>query len=406
MEQGKIANNIEEINEKRSATQNFFAVIRNLFYNCFSKMTETSDIYASRRFVVTKLFIFWTLLTIVGCLFVGTFYVGRVSSGQSFDLLTGLNSQMLRFQIWAALSVLIVWFDYRFRAISPDWKFLFPAYVVGAIIWAVAATCLFVVLFWLFDGMMSSKYGSLGETFQTAWASNVAVGIVGYKIILTTNCALDYYRKFQAEKHRATLLEAQLAHAQLQALKMQLQPHFLFNTLNSISHLALETPRTAVRMIALLGDFLRLTIDANGTQEVTLEKEIEFLKCYLEIEQIRFQDRLKVEIDLAPETRSAIVPNLILQPLVENAIKHGISKKMSAEKIVIEAKQDGAHLQIKVENDGHVISENGNGLIKNGIGLANTRERLHQLFKDDFRLDLAPLEGGGASVILEIPFRG
>ena len=259
-------------------------------------------------------------------------------------------------------------------------------------------------MFWTFDGLINSTSLSLAEVFQTAWISNLVIGIICYKIILTTNYALDYYKKFIEERNRATMLETQLAQAQLQALKMQLQPHFLFNTLNSISNLALENPRIAVKMIARLGDFLRLTIDSNGTHEVTLEKEIEFLKCYLEIEQIRFQDRLKVEFDLAPETLSAKVPNLILQPIVENAIKHGISKSISAENIKISATRFENTLQMQIQNDGKIIANNGSGLLKDGLGFANTHERLRQLYDKNYCLDLIPLEKGGATVRLEIPF--
>jgi sensor histidine kinase YesM len=359
-----------------------------------------------RKFILTKWLIFWSLLTFVGLLFVGSFYVGRTSSGQPVDILNALNSQLLRFQVWAVMSFLIVWLNQKLRAVSHNWLFLFPALFAGGLIWSLLSTCLFIIIYWGFEGVINKTFSSFAETFQSAWVSNLVVGIVGYKIILTTNYAIDYYRQFQSERNRTILLEKQLAQSQLQALKMQLQPHFLFNTLNSISNLTLENPRMAVQMIARLGDFLRLTIDANGTQEVTLEREVEFLKCYLEIEQIRFQDRLKVEINLAPETLDAKVPNLILQPLVENAVKHGISKKITAEKISIKASQIGENLQLKIENDGQKILINGNGLSEKGIGLANTRQRLRQIFQDDFRLDLIPLEKGGASVVLEIPFRG
>lgn len=334
----------------------------------------------------------------------GSYYVARVSSNQPFSILAALNSQMLRFQIWTVMSFVIVWLDYKFRQRFQSWHHLFPLHLLSGIFWSSIATGILCVLYWLFDGLLNSRFSSLAEVIKTAWVSNLVMGIVGYKIILTTNYALDYYKKFHEEKHRSALLETQLAQAQLQALKMQIQPHFLFNTLNSISNLALENPRATVQMIARLGDFLRLTIDNNGTQQVSLEKEIEFLKCYLEIEQIRFSDRLKVEIDVAPETLSASVPNLILQPIVENSIKHGISKSMTAGHIGIRVKRRGNMLQMQIQNDGVVITQNGNGIIKEGIGISNTRQRLRQLYNNDFCLDLMPLEAGGASVMLEIPF--
>lgn len=357
----------------------------------------------TRQFVLTKLLIGWSLLTFVGLLFVGSYYVARVSTNQPFSILAALNSQMLRFQIWTVMSVIVVLMDYKFRKRFQSWHHLFPLHLLSSVFWSSIATGIFCFLYWLFDGLINSRFLSLPEIIKTAWVSNLVMGILGYKIILTTNYALDYYKKFHEEKHRSAILETQLVQAQLQALKMQIQPHFLFNTLNSISNLALENPRTAVQMIARLGDFLRLTIDNNGTQNVSLKEEIEFLKCYLEIEQIRFPDRLKVEIDVAPETLSASVPNLILQPIVENAIKHGISKSMTAGHIEIRAKRRDNMLQMQIQNDGPAFIQNGNGLIKEGIGIANTRQRLRQLYNNDFCLDLMPLEEG-ASVMLEIPF--
>lgn len=357
----------------------------------------------SRHFVLMKWFVFWLLLTFVAVLFTGAFYVARSSSGQDFSAFDLIASQMLRFQAWSFLSILIIWFDRFFRARSRSWLFLFPVHFVTSIIWAFVAVLVFGLSFRLIDGLVNSDPSPLAEIFPALGMMAFVMGILAYKIILTTNYALDYYKKFQDEKHRTARLEAQLAQAQLQALKMQLQPHFLFNTLNSISNLALEDPRKTVQMIARLGDFLRLTIDSNGTQKMSLEQEIGFLKNYLEIEQVRFQDRLRVEIDVAPEACSAEVPNLILQPLVENAIKHGIAKSVSAGEISIDANRNGENLLITIQNDGTFL--NGNGAGKKGVGLANTRERLEQLYGKNFRFELKPLDEGGARVELEIPFR-
>ncbi len=356
----------------------------------------------SRRFVLMKWFIFWILLTFVGLLFTGSFYVSRLAADENFSIFNALNSQMLRFQVWFVFSILIIFLDHKFRTRFKSWKYLFPLHFLASIVWALTATVVFSALYWFFNGIINSNFSVYSETLSAALIPNLVMGIVGYKIILTTNVAIDYYKKFQEETKRSAMLEKQLAQAQLQALKMQLQPHFLFNTLNSVSNLTLENPRNAVQMIARLGDFLRLTINSNGTQKVSLGRELEFLKHYLEIEKMRFQDRLKVEFETDENSLGAEVPNLILQPLVENAIKHGISKTMAAEKIKFSAKRIENRLHIAIENDGLVL--NGNGFTREGIGLKNTRERLEQLYGEDFRFELQPLEQGGARVILEIPF--
>jgi len=159
-------------------------------------------------------------------------------------------------------------------------------------------------------------------------------------------------------------------------------------------------------MIARLGDFLRLTLDNSGAQEVTLQKELEFLKCYLEIERVRFQDRLTVSYDVAPETLEAMVPNLVWQPIVENAIRHAIAPRAGKGQIEVRAQRTGAKLQLQVKDDGPGLptNQNSNGSSSKGVGLANTRERLRQLYGSNHRFELANGPGRGLVVTLEIPF--
>ncbi|HEY0047831.1 MAG TPA: histidine kinase, partial [Pyrinomonadaceae bacterium] len=152
-----------------------------------------------------------------------------------------------------------------------------------------------------------------------------ALDLPMYCFLLSSIYVVDFYRRFQAEQLKSSELKAALATSQLNALKMQIHPHFLFNTLNSVSALIHEDQKAADKMVARLGDFLRLTLESSGDHEVSLEQEMDFVGHYLEIESVRFQDRLVVRMNIDPETLAARVPNLILQPIVENAIKHGIS---------------------------------------------------------------------------------
>ena len=180
---------------------------------------------------------------------------------------------------------------------------------------------------------------------------------------------------------------------------MQLQPHFLFNTLHAISALMYRDPEGADRMIARLSDFLRLTLDSTGVQRVTLKREMEYLDKYLEIEQVRFGERLKVHHDIAPDTLDLLVPNLVLQPLVENSVRHGIAPRASGGRIDIDARREGETLFISVSDDGAGSS----GAIQEGVGLTNTRARLAQMYGGAARLDLTPANGSGFSSRLSIP---
>ena len=233
-------------------------------------------------------------------------------------------------------------------------------------------------------------------------------GLAFYGFVLAFGQARNYYRRYREEELRRSHLEAQLARAELRALKMQLHPHFLFNTLHSISALQLEDVAAAQKMMARLGDFLRLTLENAGLQTVPLRREIEFLKCYLDIEQVRFGKRLTAVIEVEPEALEAPAPNLILQPLVENAIRHGIAPRTEPGLIRISAKRELGRLKIGVSDNGCGLAQNGNGAghVKEGLGLQNTRARLRQLYGSDFGFDLANGAEGGLVVALDLPLNG
>jgi LytS/YehU family sensor histidine kinase len=200
-------------------------------------------------------------------------------------------------------------------------------------------------------------------------------------------------------------LEAQLSQAQLQALKMQLHPHFLFNTLNAIAGLVRTDKSTeAVNMLSGLSDLLRRRLDQEDRQEVTLREELDFVELYLDIQQVRFSDRLKVEMVIDPETAEAPVPNLILQPLVENAILHGVSHNIGPTSLVIAADHVGESLRLRVFNSGRPISGDGQQKRKSGIGLSNTRTRLQQLYGNAQNFELRNVDGGVEAVV-NIPWR-
>jgi two-component system, LytTR family, sensor kinase len=229
-----------------------------------------------------------------------------------------------------------------------------------------------------------------------------------YVAVLAAGFARDYFLRYRARREEAVRLQAhtaylsaQLADARLAALRAQLNPHFLFNTLHAVSALVERDPKGVRRMIARLSELLRMTLEGADTAEVPLAQELVFLRRYLEIMQIRFQGRLEIDVRVPPDLESALVPNLILQPLVENAIKHGISRLEAAGRIDIEARREGGSLMLCVHDTG---PGPGGGALAEGVGLRNTRARLEQLYGTEHRMTAGAGASGGFEVEIRLPF--
>jgi signal transduction histidine kinase len=221
---------------------------------------------------------------------------------------------------------------------------------------------------------------------------------------------IRYYAALQAERERSLQAEAAAHQAQLEALRYQINPHFLFNSLNAVSTLVTERRNDeAARMLSRVSDFLRLTLTAPVRDEVALADEVDYVRQYLEIERVRFGDRLRMEIDVAPDAWEASVPTFVLQPLIENAVRHAIAPRETGGTIVIEAKRLGDVLRIAIVDDGPGMRDdgrgNGTGNGSSRIGLANTRERLRALYGNSGRLELSNGNGAGTRATVEIPFR-
>lgn len=218
---------------------------------------------------------------------------------------------------------------------------------------------------------------------------------------------LQYYAALQGERERALRAEAGAHRAHLQALRYQLNPHFLFNALNGVSTLVAEGhARQATTMLARISDFLRLTLDEDTATAVALAAEVDFVQRYLDIERARFGDRLRTRFDVDDEVLSAEVPALVLQPLVENAVKHAVAPSEEGARVEIAAWRDGDDLVLDVADDGPGLStRDGSGADGLGVGLANVRDRLLRCYGDAGRLDLSEPEGGGLRVRLRLPLR-
>ncbi len=245
---------------------------------------------------------------------------------------------------------------------------------------------------------------SFAEGVPRAAIGAFHLDVLFYIGALIAAVALDLQQKARERERRSLELEAQLAQAQIMALRMQLNPHFLFNTLNTISMLVRESDNDrAVRMLAGLGSLLRHVLEDSGRLQVPLSEELEFIQRYLDIEGLRFEDRLRVRIDVEPGLFDALVPNLILQPLVENAIRHGIARRGAAGQVHIKAAQDRDRILLSVRDDGAGLGEDAASGRKAGVGLENTRARLHRLYGAEGQLKVKDAAGGGVVAVVSFP---
>jgi two-component system LytT family sensor kinase len=350
------------------------------------------------------LFIGWTL---VGIIFAGISYAAAVGeNNKEFGFVSALRLNLVQFYLWALLTPLLYRFSRRFpielRPLNVRNLLLyFPAVTSFAGIHQV----IHLAVLWSISPRWRQRYPALMDCYRAYFAFGFYIDLIIALLIVIAVHALLYYQNFRASELAQSSLKTQLAQAQLRALKMQLHPHFLFNTLHSISSLVLEDPPKANSMIARLGDFLRWTIENSEQQLVTLKEETEFLRCYLDIEQVRFGDRLTVTFALEPQTLSAQVPHLILQPVVENAIQHAIAPRAVRGQINIQANRVDSLLRVAVSDNGPGITLNAIGPAKKCVGLTNVRTRLQQIYGPDFRFELTNGGNGGLTVVIEIPFQ-
>jgi two-component system LytT family sensor kinase len=272
---------------------------------------------------------------------------------------------------------------------------------IGAMLLCIGWATLGISLGWLLRTF--PWQGNFGRDYLSWIMTSVPWSVVMYFAFLGCVYAFTYFAEAREREAQQARLSAQLAEARLGALRMQLNPHFLFNSLNALAVLVRDqNTRDASRMLELLGGVLRQVLQGQKRQEITLSEELHFIEQYLAIEQVRFSDRLHVEWSIDPSLRDALVPEFILQPLVENAIRHGIAKRSEAGKIEVTAAADADSLVLTVRDDGPGYrAENG----ESGVGLVNTRERLVTLFGDAGRLELRRGENGGTIATLRFPLR-
>jgi signal transduction histidine kinase len=350
--------------------------------------------WALRRSETTLIIAAWIVF---GVIFTGQrlAYTAQIL-GQPMPLEQAAGISFTASAIWALVTVLVFVLSRRFPLDRrPRLAKLALHAVAGVLLSAFEAaveSVITVMAGWFPpDRMLENFYQGFPFNFVIYWlVAGVAHGMM-------------FYRRYRQSDAEAASLAARLAHAELQALKSQLHPHFLFNALNTISALMHRDVKAADRMLVRLSELLRAALDHTSEQEVMLAEELNFLESYLEIEQTRLAERLTVEVDVPPNVLDAIVPHMILQPLVENAIRHGVAPRAVPGTVTIRARGRRDMLDLEVSDDGPGMpadrSPNG------GLGLANTRARLHQFYGENFTFEPRNRAEGGFRVSLSIPFR-
>lgn len=345
------------------------------------------------------LFAAWTLLAIS---FAAQFYISSSQAGLSVGWWQALGGALGDWYVVAVLTWPALWLARRFTFRRERWRSSVAMHLAAA----VAFSGMFIVLraaVAQWQGWAGGRSIGFGELLRPLAVKTWHFNFIIYAVIVGTAQTFHFYREAQDRAVRALDLEKHLAEARLMALQMQLNPHFLFNALNSIATLLHRDQKGADRMLVRLAELLRMSLDNTSAQEVTLPTEVALLERYLDIERIRFGDRLAFRFEIPPELEVARVPTLLLQPLVENALRHGLSQVTRPGQVVVSARREGDLLHIEV-------ADNGGGLppgrpARDGIGLSNTRARLQHLYGDRHQLRLEARPEGGVRVIVELPFR-
>jgi signal transduction histidine kinase len=348
--------------------------------------------------------IYFLLASVLGLLSASVVLTTEWSSGLSKSPAMPLLLELSGAYTFLLLLPAVLAFIRRFPISRANWARRLPLHLGFSLVFGASHTLLmwgsrsvlFRVLGWgEFDyGLM--RYRFLMEYQKQLLAYGLLYGVVAF---------VGYVRRSRESELRAAALRSQLSEARLEALKMQLNPHFLFNTLNMISAHVHAEPDRADTMISHLSDFLRGTLRHSERQEIPLEQELELLHPYLEIMKARFESRLQVTLDMAPDCHRALVPHMLLQPIVENAVAHGVEGGTGHGRVQVSARRAGGELEIIVQDDGPGLSRATAAGPGRGVGLGNTERRLFELYGEAQRLELTDAPGGGLRVRLVLPWR-
>jgi sensor histidine kinase YesM len=342
-------------------------------------------------------FVLWTLLAFLSA---AGAHVYLASAGTPISWAQLLAWNIAVSLIWSLLTPLVYELSRRYSLDRANWKLSLPIHIVASVVLAFVAAVALVLITPLVTWTKEPSVPFLAHVF-----SRTFIDFPRYWYVLLITQAIAFYGKYQERQLLSSQLEAKLAQAQLEVLKIQLEPHFLFNTLNSIAALARHNGEAAEHMTLQLADLLRMSLDGVGVHEVPLHRELTFLQKYIDIQQVRFHDRLCVETEIEPRTLDTLVPNLILQPIVENAIRHGIGPRRAPGLIRIATWRDHDDVWMEIRDNGVGLTRQRGAMPREGVGLSNTRGRLQQLYNDDHAMVLEDAPGGGCTVKIRVPYR-
>ena len=368
-----------------------------------STPAQAADRFSLSAREIAIIFAFWTFLATLSA-------VNRLLDprGVSFRPVSPAGPIILGYieaWSWAAFTPLIFWLSSWSSARTRSPWFRIPMLLlIGFAIAIVIYTLLDCVRFSILEptaavgrrGRAPRAFTPLREIGRFRFLTQ----LLPYLAVLAAGYAREFFWRDQKRQRQAAQLQAQLAEARLDALRMQINPHFLFNTLHAVSALVERDPGGVRRMIARLSELLRHTIESHATDEVPLREELAFLKRYIEIMEIRFQGRLQVDLKIDEETLNAMVPNLVLQPIVENALEHGVNRATGDGRVAISARRDANRLVLSVRDNGPGLDAKN----ESGVGLANTRARLEQLYGAGATLTLSSADGGGVLAEIALPY--
>jgi sensor histidine kinase YesM len=342
--------------------------------------------------------LFWVLFTAIRVAF--TYWVKPAYRYPS--PVYGALNDAIQLGQWALLTPVIFWLSGRVTLTRRNWRSRLPVHLAIGIVLVVTTSVVMLLVQYAFLPAALRYPLTPVVVIQKLLDYGSELFLLLYAGILGSGFALHAYRDLQREQLAAARMSAQLAEARLDALRMQLHPHFLFNTLNTIATLTDQDPAAARRAIALLGDLMRRALASAREQEVTLDEELAFVAVYLELVTARFGDRLRVVLHAPPDVRDALVPTLILQPLVENAVEHGVGRLAGRGFVELDAHLAGDRLHVRVRNSAGERDEQPRE--RGGVGLANTRARLIQLYGDAAALTIATDGDQGVTADLSIPY--
>lgn len=341
-----------------------------------------------------------SVFLVLSILYAAQFIANNLKLGRPPEILDNLITSLLLWLPWSILVYFVLKFTRRYPIERKKWHVSIPLHLTA----------------WLFlsflHGIMSAsgfffiyrvEAASFPSYSLTMWIKTLHFNLLVYAVLVCAGQMWDYYKKNQENKLKSSELEARLAKAKLEVMRTQLNPHFLFNTLHAILALVRKEPETAESMLIQLSDLLRKTLETSKQQEVPLSEEMEFLKIYLDIQKTRFKDRLFVEYDVDPETLDVKIPHLVLQPIVENAIQHGIVPHAERGNLKISSRLEEEDIIIEVCDSGPGFPSGVEGLFEKGLGLKNTRDRLNFLYGQNSLLIFENAKEGGARVSIHIP---